>query len=212
MNSEQFERLFKKCRSDTKFGEISSLKLMLSYAPRVVKAVYPDLNGLKPTQSRLDHVGVIKLFIKIIEDRFKNVPIFLLTRDNILEVASSRALAQLTQVYHTTEDTSELKIYELIPEDVILDKIMENLPKVVRENRMLHMIKDSYGARVLHIEYDDLANNHEYVEGRVKDYLAGFGLDFSQASFKRLHNKKVVPQTLKDQFIEKFRNEILCTI
>ena len=206
------EELFLKCQTKTELGEIHSLKLMLNYAPKIVEAVHPDLKGLKPTRSREEHIAVVQLFIEVLEKRFEKVPIFILTRDDILEVSSSRALAQLTRIHHTLIDVEETNQYEHLAEDVILDKILETLPRAVRENRMLHMLKSELGSRALHVEYEQLVNDPKNVESRCKDYLAGFGLSFEEGSFDRSYNKKVVPQHFKDQYIQKFREKVLSTL
>ena len=86
---------------------------------------------------------------------------------------------------------------------------MENLPRAVKENRILHTLLEDLGERCLHVDYNELANHPKCVETRCKDYIRRYGIDLSANCFGRNSIKKVVPVDYKDHLVQTFRKEIL---
>lgn len=209
LNNADLDKVFKRAKGKREAGDTYALKAMLNYTPKLVRADFPELRGMTPTQSRAEHAAVIELFIQMLEKRFRTVPVFLLTRDNILEVASSRALAQLTQRRHTKEASDNVSAYDHIPEDRIIDQIISHLPRAFREKQIMHLLKERLGSRICFVQYEQLVSAPQDVENRCKRYLADFGFEIGESSFQKNGLKKVVPQNFKDQYISRVRNDIL---
>jgi LPS sulfotransferase NodH len=206
-SSETFslEQLYSKCKSNKPNQEIFALKSMMDYTPKLVAVRYPNLKNLKPMRTIDEHVSVIELFIEILKSDFNSVVPFILTRNNTVDVAISRALAQLTNVYHSEKVMEDP--HTNLDLELVIDKIFDNLPRARRENKVLHALADRLGHTALTFDYHDLTEKEDEVFISVKAHLLKYGVQSGFESFTRNRNKKIVANETSNYLKRKLNAE-----
>ena len=201
-----FQGLYQYCRSETEVGEIFALKTMVDYTPEFVWAINPGLNGLSPHTDEDHHVEVMKLFFQKLKEDFASVIPFVVTRDEILDCAISNAVSVMSNVHGSGQSRYREFVgqggYSTLDFNRVVQSTLEFLPKVYRENRILHKLKDDFPDGCLHVEYTDLANNPEGVFLEVSNYLTQYGIKLKSDSFNR-KSKKIVPTGFAGEIKEK---------
>lgn len=135
---------------------VAAVKLMVNYAPKIDAYIRggEEVAGQKAIQNILDWA----------QKRFDRVCVFALARDNSLDQAISRAVANVTDIWHRSERALQGgDPYEGIklPVNAVNIAILEALPQVVRQTRVIRQVAKANPEICQIVSYDRLAESVE---------------------------------------------------
>ena len=161
-------------------GNSCGLKIMLDYSHKLISHLIPSTRTLRPGESRLDCVQEISNFIDYLEVNFDKTAFFILSRRNCVELAVSRA----SSIYNGKEKRHNLAgknlfaddFLEITDESFVFDKILDRLPKAIREISLLTEVAEKISSKAIHIQYEDLINEEDCVTTKITKYLTRRGI------------------------------------
>lgn len=135
---------------------VAAVKLMVNYAPKIDAYIRgsAQVAPQKAVQNIFDWA----------QKRFDRVCIFALVRDNSLDQAISRAVANVTDIWHRHEKTLQGgDPYEgvKLPTDAVNMAILEALPQVVRQTKVIRQATTANPEICQLVSYDKLAESVE---------------------------------------------------
>jgi Stf0 sulphotransferase len=174
---------------------IGAVKMMVRQAP-AVDAVIRGGRQRRPLVA-LQHVVEWAL------ERFERVFMVILVR-NALDEAISSVVASSTGLFHATDvaDIRAASAADLVPED-LNPRILNQLPRLLAERRVVTQIGKEYSDRALMLSYDELTRQTERTTDRLIAHARAQGFAPHRTSVTRT-TMKVIDEDLSDRLRESF--------
>ncbi|MDU9006519.1 Stf0 family sulfotransferase [Sedimentitalea todarodis] len=172
---------------------IGAVKLMVSYAPKIdsyirgAEAVAPQ----KAVQNIIDWA----------QERFDRVNLVALVRGNSLEQAISRAVANMTDVWHRHEATTkdgDLYADVKLPTKALNLAILEALPGVIRQTQVVRRIAKANPDLCWLIKYEHLAASVEDSSAQLITHARKAGFEPTETMASRSLRKLIDKDKTED--------------
>lgn len=150
-----------------------AVKLMVNYAPKI-DAFIRNTAPVAPPQA-------LQNIIAWADASFDRVNLVALIRTNALDQAISRAVANLTDIWHRRSnqlpDGADPYAEKKLAPRVLNMAILDNLPSVLRQNAIIRDVARRHADRCLLIDYETLAASVEKTSERIVDHARAFGFE-----------------------------------
>ncbi|WP_133117367.1 Stf0 family sulfotransferase [Paramylibacter kogurei] len=185
--------------------DVAGVKLMVGQSPMLCNFL-----GL-PTSK--DKSVTMQSVIDWAYANFDAVNLVVIIRESVLDQCISRAVARSTSVYHhrDTKRMKDVDPYEgkELDLDALNQMIIDLIPRVAKDNEVLHQIAKNNAGRALLVDYDYLAQHPNEAQQKLFDHAVANGFTPKKNQFDRILRKlidKSKSQEIRASF-EKFASE-----
>ena len=112
-----------------------------------------------------------KSFIQSQQQKFDTVLIFILHRNNIYQLARSRAFAQITKTYHNAEAVKKYSISQ-VNSTALGFNIVLNFFRAYRELQILRKLSNELTKQSCILSFDEIVGATSSAENKIQDYLS----------------------------------------
>lgn len=191
------DTLLKACRCDTSTNDVYAIKIMLNHSSAVLETFAGKRNvDLFRRRNKYASLREWKTFIQSQQEKFDSVLIFILHRNNVYQLARSRAFAQLTRTYHNSETSKKYSISQ-VNSSVLGVKILLNLLRAFLELNMLRKLSNELAKYCCIISFDELIREIPKAEMKVQNYLGTKQIKTKYHKFDRSSgNKQLLTDTV----------------
>lgn len=194
----------------------AGIKVMLNYLPPITRALNQEfrLPPGRPREMGISeredyHFEAARKFVEWCLYTYEEVSLFILVRNRSVEQAISRVVARNSGIYHLEPGGCSIGqaevMIERIPSWLLNLQILEVLPTVIWENRVLRRLQSHFGSICCSLTYEELVRNQpETAIRKVSDYSGRDKGDVA-LSFSARSTKKIVTHELAARLTESFR-------